>query len=182
MDFIIDFLSLDLQSFDKFGTSFPVGIFLTLLLLALAVSTFFINYHKMQNTEILQKLLRKNATSADTALTLKELRIDRPSIRQALTKGGKLTFIVKKQGDTPITYEEYMARKKKRGYKEEKTNFDTARFYIDPEQMKRAESEVYHGSSSWLQPIIITLILCGIWFLLAMFTDDILAFINSCIK
>ena len=47
MDFIVDFLLLDLAEFENFGVSFPIGFFVTFMLLALSCACFVINYQKM---------------------------------------------------------------------------------------------------------------------------------------
>ena len=182
MDFIVDFLLLDLAEFDKFGVSFPIGFFVTFLLFALSCSCFVINYRKMYTTETLRQLFRHEAISPDRAKTLKELRLNRASIRAALSRSGQLTYLVRRVGEESLSYEQLLSTKKSRAHKEEKIDFSAAKFYLDPQKIKRAENEIANGSTSWWQPTILTAIFIAIFILLAIFGVDMLTAINESVS
>lgn len=182
MDFIVDFLLLDLKDFENFGISFPIGLFTTLFLLALSCACFVINYRKMYTTEVLRQLFRHESTSPENAKTLKALRLDRASIRSALSRSGHLTYLVRRVGEETLTYEQYRSKKKNRTLKEEKINFSEAKFYLDPEKIKRAENEIANGSTSWWQPTILTTVFIAIFIFLAIFGSDILSAINNSVS
>ena len=179
MNFIKDFILLDISDYENFGISFPLGIFITVFTVAMIACCFFISYQKMCVSEILQKLLRKNATDETSALTLKELRCDTAKARNTLRRGGKISHLVKTVGEEKMSYEEYVALSKKRGFKESKTDYDTARFYINEEMLSYAENEVKNNTPSWLHPVFISLALVAIWLALALFANDILTVINN---
>ena len=182
MYFIIDFLLVDLSDYDKFGIAFPLGVFITLLAVALIFTVFFIYYKKAATSTLISKLLRKNATSEVAALTLDELKINTLPIRLLISGGGKISQLVIQVGKENLSYEEYNALTKKKGYKEEKTDFSTARFYLSPDMLAEAKTEVKYNTGTILQPIIIAVAILLLWVLLAIFTDDLLYLINSNIK
>ena len=179
MNFIKDFILLDIADYENFGISFPLGIFITVFTVALIISCFVIAYRKMRISEILQKLLRREATSEAAALTLAELRLDNKAVRNAFLRGGKITHIVKICGEEKMSYEEYVALSKKRGYKPAAIDFENARFYIDKDMLSYAEDEVINNTPSWLHPIFLSLALVAIWLLFAIFAEDILMLLNS---
>ncbi len=182
MSFILDFLLLDLAQYENFGISFPIGFFITILLLALSCACFVINYRKMYTTEALRRFIRLEALSEKKAKTLTELRLDKRAIRSALSRSGQLTYLIRRVGEQMLTPEEYTAKKKSRTLKEEKIDFTSAKFYLDPEKIKRAENEIANGSTSWWQPAVLTAIFVAIFILLAIFAKDILFAINESVS
>ncbi len=182
MELFEDFITLDLSDYDKFGVAFPIGVFLTLLTLGIIVALFVIYFKNLYSTTLLSKLLRREAMSEESALTLAELKIDTTAIRNAITKGGRLGSMVKRVGEEKLTYEEFIALKKEKKYKEEKIDFESARFYLSAEKLPEIKTHIKYNTGTILQPIILSVVLIVIWVCLALFLDDLLYFINSSIK
>lgn len=180
MDFIKDFLSLNLSQYENFGVNFPIGAFLSIFSLAMCVAFFIYNYQKRYTALILKQLLRHSATSAETAKTLKDLHLENNFyLKSALSGSGQLSHLVKSAENLKPTYEEYISNAKKRGFKEAKINFDNARFYISEEQMSRVKRIVETNNTEWWRPVLFSAILILLLVILSIFLPDILQAINS---
>ena len=182
MESLKRFLLLDLADFENLGVPFPIGLVLTGVILAIIIATFVINYRKLYTTHLLRQLIRHGATSEECAKTLSELRASSFAIRHALMRGGKLTYIVKMQGAEDQTYEEYVAKAKEKGYREERIDFSTARFYIPEDKLELAEKTLEHPTDGWLSPIIISVALVIFWFVAFKYTEVLLNLINGSSK
>lgn len=183
MSFFKDFFFLNLGDYENFGISFPLGIFLIILTVALSLSLFIITYHNIYITALLKRLIRFGATSEAGAKTLSELGLEKVrSIRYALSRSGQLTFMVKKAGVSEITYEEYVEKIKKKDYREEKIDFNEARFYISEDKLDRAKKTVETNSTSWFKPAVLSAVFFAILILFAVFSEEILTFFNNAAK
>ena len=67
---------------------------------------------------------------------------------------------------------------KKKGYKPEKIDFESAKFYIAEERVDDAKKIVYAANHPWWKPAMISVGLVAVLILLALFLPDILAKIN----
>lgn len=180
MNFIKEFFILNLNDYENIPFYFPVGLLITLLTVAMCVAVFVINYRNGYTCAMIKQLLRHGATDENGAKTLKELRLDNIyGLKGALSRSGRLTYIVKRVGDVKPSYEEFMANRKKRGYKEEGIDFSEARFYIAEEQLDRAKGILEKSGASIWKPIILSVIFIAAWVILALFLPDLLEYINS---
>lgn len=183
MDFIKDFLSLNLSQFENFGMSFPIGAFLMIFSLAMCVAFFIYNYKKRSAALILKQLIRHNATSGETAKTLKDLHLEKNFyLKSALSGGGQLSHLVKSAEDLKPTYEEYILNSKKRGYKEKKIDFDEAKFYISEEQINKAKRIVETSNTELWRPILFSAVMILLLVILMIFLPEILQAINSSVE
>ncbi len=180
MKFIKDFFLLDLSQFENIAIYLPIGVIFTSLALALCVAVFIINYHKRYTTQLLTQLIRHEALDEQGAKTLGALRLDKLfGLKSALSRKGQLTYMVRRVGETQQTYEEYLAVSKKRGYKEEKINFDEARFYIDPERADRAKRLVETTNTEWWRPTLMAVFIIAIWVIMALSLPELLEWLNE---
>jgi hypothetical protein len=180
MEFIKNFIFLNLNSYENFGVDFPLGLFLVLLMAGICLASFYLNYYKSQTTALYKQLLRHGATSEEGAKTLGELRLSASrTLRLALSRGGELASIVKRAGEIKPTYEEYVEKSSKRGYKPEKINFEEARFYIEEGKTDKAKRLIEHSSPALWKPILLAIALAVLLVLMALFLPDLLALINK---
>lgn len=180
MSFIKDFFLLDLDQFENFGIFFPIGAVITAMAVAMCAAVFIINYHKRYTTLILTQLLRHKALDEASAKTLGALRLDKLlGIKSALSRNGQLTYMVRRVGETQKTYDEYVAESKKRGYKDEKIDFEKAQFYLAPERIDRAKRVVETTNTEWWRPALMAVLIIAIWVALALFLPDLLEALNS---
>jgi len=180
MKFIKDFFLLNLSQFENFGIDFPIGAIITSFLLALCIAVFIVNYHKRYTTTLLKQLIRHEAYDEARAKTLSELRINASlGIRLALSRKGQLTYMVKRVGEKNQTYEEYIETSKKKGYKDEKINFDEARFHLDSERIDRAKRLVGSTNTEWWRPALMAIFIIAIWVIVALFLPNLLEALNN---
>ena len=177
-----DFFFLNLDKYENFKVSFPIGMIIFATALASCVAVFAMTFYKRTNSAICRSLMRHGATEEDKAKTLKELRLsDSRAIKSALSKSGQITSIVKRAGERRPSYEEYVASMKKKGFKPEKIDFETAKFYIAPDKADSAKKIVYGADHPWWKPIAISVGIIAVLVLLMIFLPDILTSINNSI-
>lgn len=179
MSEIKQFLLLNLKDFENIAIPFPAGLVTFGVVFALIVVAFIINYRKIYTTRLFRQLVRQSAIGEENAKTLSSLRVDTPSIRRALTRSGSLTHYVKLAGEEKLSYEEYVAKTKEKGYKAEKLDFSEAKFYIEEEREDEVRKILERPTETWLSPIILTAILLGVLVLCFFFLDDLLTLINN---
>ena len=66
-----------------------------------------------------------------------------------------------------------------KGYKEEKIDFDTARFYISPDKKKEASTIVDKDTSSPIKPVLATLLAVALFACISIVLPDLLAYISN---
>ena len=182
MDYIKEFLNLNLKNYPNIQIDLPIGLIVCFLLIGLAVSAVFINIYKVTNTKIIRRLLRRGAVSENGALTLSSLNINTFFVRRALSaSGGKLTSIVKEAGKSVPTYEEVAQKGKKIKASDisGRIDFSSARFYIDENSYEAAKEESDKGSYSYLPSIIISLIYALLLVLSVFLLKDLISLING---
>ena len=184
MKTIKDFFFLNFSQYENIGMNFPIGVFLILLCIVGIVSVFFLTYYRMFTRSLYSQLLRHNAKDEQSAKTLSQLRLDKSfAIRSSLSRSnGQLTYIVKRAGQEELSYDEYMKKSKTKGYKPEKIDFSSARFYIPAERMDTAKKLLENFDVSWIKAAVISLVLVGLLVLSVFTMDDILSFFNGLVK
>ena len=179
MKFLKDFFFLNLSDYENLKVSFPIGAFIIAVCIASCAAVFAMTYYKRTNNAICKQLMRHGAIGEEKAKTLKDLRLsDSRAVKSALSKSGQITYIVKRVGESAETYEQYIENMKKRGYKPEKIDFESAKFYIAEERVDDAKKIVYAANHPWWKPAMISVGLVAVLILLALFLPDILAKIN----
>ncbi len=183
MKIIKDFFLLNLSKYEGFKIAFPIGAFIFAVAVASCAAVFAMTYYKRTNAAICKQLMRHNATEESAAKTLKELRLSNSrAVKSALSKSGQITHIVKRAGASVPTYEEYVANMKKKGYRPEKIDFETAKFYILPTETDTAKQILYTGSHPWWKPAAISVGIIAVLVLMMFFLPDILSSINASIE
>ena len=125
MNSIKDFFFLNLNQYESFGFSFPIGMFLIFMTVVLCAASFVLNYQKCYTRAILKQLTRHKAKDEKSAKTLSELHLEKSlGLKYALAKSSSLKSMVKRVGESTPTYEEFVENSKKKGFKEEKIDFD----------------------------------------------------------
>lgn len=183
MDFIKDFFELNLNKYENFGISFPIGAVLIIFTVAICVSVFLYNYKKIYTASLLKQLIRHNATNEESAKTLKELRLDSSkAIKRALSGSGQLTYLVQSAGEEKPSYEEYLAHSREHGFKDKRINFNEARFFIPHDRIAKAKRTLEASNTEWWHPVLILSILIVILIILAIFLPEILNSINPSVN
>ncbi|MBE6643815.1 MAG: hypothetical protein E7612_00390 [Ruminococcaceae bacterium] len=184
MQIIKEFFFLNFSQYENFGINFPIGVFLILLCIVGCVSVFFLTYYRMFTRSLYSQILRHNATDEQSAKTLSELKLDKSfAIRSALSKSnGQITYIVKRAGQEELNYDEYVKKSSEKGYKAEKIDFSSAKFYIPADKIDKAKQLLENSDVSWIKAAIVSVILVGLLILSIFTMDDLLSFINGLVK
>ncbi len=174
--FINDYLLLNFKDYIDPGIDFPINIFLLSIAVGLCIASVLITFHRRYTAALIKQLMRHEALDEASAKTLKEIRIE-PTffIRAALNrKSGQLADLIKCVGATSYSYEEYVKLQKTKGFKEEKINFDEAKFYINAENLPRARRINEQGIPSYFQTILGCLLILIIFISVTLFMPEIL--------
>jgi hypothetical protein len=176
-----DFLLLNLNEYENFIFSFPIGAFIFFLNIALVASLFLYYYNKKATCAFLRGLLRHGAVGKSKAVTLKKLHLDGSFLLKSILskKSGLIKRLTARVGEKSLTYEEHLAKAKEKGYREEKIDFSTAAFYIKEDCKEKAEDEISRNDVSILTPIVFSVVIAIITVLLMIYLGDILSFIND---
>ena len=170
-----------LNAKDYLGTvcNIHINLILCAIALALCASSFIINYHKTYTLAIIKALLRREATSEESAKTLTELRLsDSIFLKLALSRNGQLTKIVKRVGEPTYTYEEYIALSKKER-KGKKIDFAAARFFIPEENVERAKHIREKENPTVLRTVLLCLLIVSLTVCIMLLMPAILSFISN---
>ncbi len=164
------FLNLDYY-FD--GVDFHINIFLLAIALSICIACVFVTFNKRNMLFIIKQLARHGAYSEDSAKTLDELRIKKSlKLKSSLSHIGQLTHIVKMSGGYPFEREAS-------GKKNEKIDFDTARFYICDDGRDRATRIIEQKEPSYINTALGCILVVMVFITLTLFVQDILYFITG---
>ncbi len=180
MNSIKEFFFLNLNQYESFGINFPIGILIIMMSVVLCCAAFIINYQKLFTLNLLKQLTRHNATDEKSAKTLSELHLENSlGLKYSLSSSNSLKSMVKRVGEKTPTYEEYVENSKKKGYKEEKIDFDTARFYINKESLGRVQRIMETSNPAWWRPALMSLFVIALAAIITVFLPELLEWIND---
>ncbi len=180
---IKEFIFLNLADYEGIAIPFPIGAVLLCVVVSMIAFMFIYNYRRSHVITLYKRLIRFDAISDESAMTLCDLYLDSSRvIRTALSGSGEITSIVKRVGEAKMSYEEYVAATKKKGYKPEKIDFSEAKFYISPDVLGRAKGIVAKSEPSIWKPIIFSVVLIGVLVLAIFFLPDLLSAISRALE
>ena len=96
-----------------------------------------------------------------------------------LTQSGELTSIVKRVGAPTYSYDEYVKLSKTRGFKEEKIDFSTTRFFICDSGRDRARGLYEREAPSLARPIMLCVMLFVFLACLSFLVPELLTWLNQ---
>ena len=177
--FFKHYFFINLKDYPSFGFDFPITVVLFCFLIAMIFTTIVVNYKRRKIEEMISALTRHKAFDEENAKTLSELSLDKRVFSGILSSDGQLTKMVARVGEIKMSYDEFVALTKTKGYKEEKPDYDTARFYIKDEGRDRARRVIELGSASTLNTLLFCLLLVAVFICLALLMPGILSALNS---
>ena len=177
--FFKNYFLVNLKDYPSFGFDFPITAVLFCFLIALIFTTVVVNYKRRKIEEVISALTRHKAFNEESAKTLAELNLNLASVRSLLSSEGQLTKMVSYVGEKKLGYEEFMELSKSKEYKEEKIDFDEARFYINESGRDRAKRVLEMGSASVTNTILFCLLLVAVFICLTLLMPGILSALNS---
>ena len=170
---------MNLSDYKNINFDLEINKLLLIFLVGLIVATVIVNVKRGVLINTVKKLLRYEATDEESAKTLDEIKYQTLLVRNELKNETRLRRLISIVGEKKLTYEEYIALTKDKKYKEEKTDFSSARLYISAEKIK--EAKIIEASNS-VTPFN-TVLLCILYFIiftcLIILMPDILNLINN---
>lgn len=170
---------INLNSYPNISIDLEINVLLFYFLIGILAAIIFVNYKHAKTQDILKALTRHKAFCEESAKTLSELGIDTSAMRRMLNGEGQLAKTVARVGEKSYTYDEYIAETKKKGYKEEKIDFSSAKFFIRESRKDSAIKIVNTGNYSPLNTTLLCLFIVAIYICIALLMPAILSFINS---
>ena len=170
---------INLNSYPNINIDLEINVLLFYFLIGILAAIIFVNYKRAKTQNILKALTRHKAFDEKSAKTLLELGIDTNMARRMLNGEGQLAKTVARVGEKTYTYDEYVAMTKTKGYKEEKIDFNSAKFFIRENQKDNAIKIVNTGNYSPLNTALLCLFIVAIYICIALLMPAILSFISS---
>lgn len=179
MNFYEKYFLINLKDYPNIGINFEINKILLFLAIGIIIAAVAVNYRKASMTLVIKGLLRHKARDEESAKSLGELKISSLGARLALNGSGRLAGIVKRVGANKYTYEEYIELTKKRGYKEERIDFESAKFYIADEKYEEAKKIFERSDGSLVHTILFCVFIIAIYICLLFAMPGILDFVNA---
>ena len=180
-EFYNKYLSINLNDYSNIGIDLEISKILFCFLVGLIIATVIINYRRACMILIIKKLLRHEIVSEENAKTLSELDINSFGARLSLSSDKRLMSMVKRAGEKQYTYEEYSELIKSKNFKEEKIDFDEAKFYLNEDALDDAKKIVDVPAPSIINTILFYVLLVAIYICIILLIPEVLNLINNII-
>ncbi len=180
-EFYHKYLSINLNDYSNIGIDLEISKILFCFLVGLIIATVIVNYRRASMILIIKKLLRHEVFSEDSAKSLPELDANSLGVRLSLTSDKRTMSMVKRAGEKQYTYEEYSALIKSKDFKEEKIDFEEAKFYLDETSLEDAKKVVDVPAPSVINTLLFCVLLIAVYICLILLIPEILNLINNLI-
>ena len=171
---------INLKDYPALGIDLEINKILLFVVIGAILAFIFVGYIRAGIAATLKALLRREALGEDSARTLDELRINTLPVRLALKNlGGKTASVIARVGEKKYTYEEYIELSKKKGFKEEKTDLSTARFYIKEGKRDEAKAIYDRFDSPVFHTVLACVLLIALYSCILFCMPGILNILNS---
>lgn len=174
-----NYISINLKDYPNIGFDLEITKILFCLLIGAIISTVLINYLRTGMNAVIKALIRKEATNEGSAKTLDELGLNSLSARYAVTRNSRLSKVIKYVGMKEYTYEEYSALIKTKGYREEKPDLKTAKFYIPEENKQEARLIYERHETSLISTLLFCVLLLAVFACISLALPEILTLIDN---
>ena len=164
LDILKKHFSVNLNDYSNINVDLEINKVVLGAFIALIAGVIVLNVYRGNIRLVIMQLMRHNAKDEESAKTLCELGLDKShAVKKALSKRNVLTRTVTMVGAVEYDYETYKGMSKEARAESEKIDFDSARFYLDPEETYRAEFIIERYNTSIIRTAVICLffaILC----------------------
>ncbi len=179
IDFYNKYFLINLNEYPNIGIDLEINKILFCFLVGMVVTTIIFNYRTEGNSRLIKKLLRYESTCEENAKTLGELGLDNFNSRLTLSGNSRINKIISRVGAKKMTYEEYTAAVKSKEYKEEKINFETAKFYINEDGLESAKRISETNNTSLINTVLMCVLMVTIYVFIMFLMPSILTLINN---
>ena len=156
---------INLEDYENINFGLEINKVVLGTFVAIIVGILVLNAYRGSIRFMVMQLKRHNATDEESAKTLKELGLDSSRIlKKLLASQNMLTKTVLRVGAIEYDYETYVKMDKAARREAGRVDFDSARFYINPEEANRAAFIIERYAVSiprTLATCLFFVILCG---------------------
>ena len=178
--FYNEIFNINLSDYENIGINFPINKVLLALTLTLCAACVAFELQRMYTKDLVRKMIRREAFSVDSGVTLSDIGFNNVITRWILTSDTSFVArLVKRVGAVEYTYDEYVSLQKAKKLKREKIDFATARFYLDSTQEKRRNHIMQNYNSSVLRIIMMCALMLVVYGCVAILVPEILSIIND---
>lgn len=179
VEYLDRFINLNLNEYPNIGINLEINKLMLCLFIGLVLSTVLVSYFRMGMVDLVRSLLRREARCEESAKTLGELRLSSLAVKYAVTKNSRIQKIVKRVGAPEYSYEEYRELIKRKGFKEERIDLESARFYI-PEGASDEANRIYEKNEiSLINTLLFCVLLLIIFVCVALVMPEILTLVDA---
>lgn len=183
MNFYEKYFLINLKDYSGFGIDLEINKILLFILIGALAAIILIGFRKAGMARVVKSLLRHEAKGEESAMSLDELKINTYAARLALSsQSGRLAKVISRVGAPNYTYEEYVALTKQKGFKEEKIDFATAKFYIEESKTDEAKRIYDRSDSPMFHTILTCVLLVALYTCLLFAMPGLLSFLSSLIS
>ncbi len=180
MNYLKQAFFVNFSDYENLGFNLPINIILLIFFAGMCIGLAALDFNRKYMRLAVRQLLRHEAVGEGKAVTLEELGLSGSRIVKLFLSGsGQLSRIVKRAGASEYTYEEYVALQKSKKLKKEKIDFSSAKFYIDPSMLDRANTINDCYRTSVLKTVFACLFIVILYFCLMMAMPEILNLLNN---
>ncbi|MBR2930008.1 MAG: hypothetical protein IKC32_02145 [Clostridia bacterium] len=176
-----EFFLLNLNEFPNINIDFEINVLLFFIAVAICICSVIVTLYRSALQRLIKQLKRLGASDEESARTLGEMGLTKSLfVKMALSREGRLTRIVGRVGETIYTYEEMLElTSRKGGYRHEKVDFDTARFYIRADRADDAKNIIENYGTSMLRTGLYCVMVIAIYVCLALIMPEILSLLDG---
>ena len=180
MNYLKNAFFINFSDYENLGFDLPINIILLIFFAGMCIGLVALDFNRKYMRLTVRQLLRHEAVGEGKAVTLDDAGLSGSRIVKLFLSGsGHLSRIVKRVGATEYTYEEYIALQKSKKAKKEKIDFSSAKFYIDPSMLDRANTINNAYRTSVIKTVFACLFIALLYVCLMMAMPEILNLLNN---
>ena len=159
MSFYEKYLSLNLNDYPAIGIDLEINKLILIIFIALAISTVFLNYHRLTVYTVIKQLTRHGAFGEGCAASLDVLRLSEKRYGKTIKNSSRISHIV--------------------GITSENEGTGCEKYYIKEDMRDSAEHIVGVGAPTVLNTVLFALLLLAVCVCLIFVMPSILTLINN---
>ena len=180
IEFYNKIFNINLSDYENIAINFPINKVLFAITVVICVGCVFVELQRKHTKNFVRQLIRHEATSEDTAVTLEEIGMNGFIVKWLLRSDSSfLRRLVRRVGEIQYTYEEYVSLLKEKKLPKEKVDFTTARFYLDSEQELRKIHVMDKYNPSTVRTVMLCVMMLAIYICVALLMPELLSLINN---
>lgn len=181
-EFIRQYFNINLKDYPNIGIDFQISKVAFFIVLGLLIAIIIMNLRRVNSALLVKRLMRYEAFDEENAKTISELKVNFYAAKFVFLSGGLIKKCVRRVGEKVYSYEEYSALIKDKKYKEDRVDFKTERFYLDPKYKDIYTSLTEGASPTLISTVLQCILVISVYICLMFLAPEILTLINNLIQ